>query len=126
MMAQRKYEEAPKVVRKSRKRKRVNLLRMLIGNHMVCIVVLAVAVSFVLSVYVSAYARATENGYEKSRLQAHLKAVNMENESMKLILENLQQPERVESFAVEHGMQQGSRIAYIVPVKQPHVARNTD
>lgn len=127
MLAQRRYETVKPIVRKPRRQRRKNLLRGLIGSQMACALILAVAVTFVFCVYVSAYARVTSSGYEKGRMLSHLKSVNMENESMRLTLETLQQPERIEAFAVENGMQQaGSRIAYIKPASHPSLARNID
>ena len=126
MLAQRRLEVASPIACRPRRRKRSSLLRMLVRSRMACVLLLAIAVSFVLSVYVSAYARATENGYHKSDLLAHLRVVTVENESLRLKLDDLRKSDCIEKFAVENGMAQGSRIAYLKPAYQPRMAQNIE
>jgi len=125
MLAQRLYKETTQVVRRPVKRK--SPLRGLIRNNMICAIMCAAVVTLVLSVYVSAYAGAFVSGCDKSSMLAELKAVRTQNNAMQQTLDQLRQPERIEAFAAENGMEQaGSRIAYIKPVGQPSVAQNPD
>jgi len=126
MLAQRSHEVARPVAFKPRRRRRANLLHTLTHNRMACVLMLAAAVSFLLSVYVSAYARATENGYQRTGLLSHLRQVRLENESLRVQLEELRQPGEIAAFAARTGMEQGKRMAFLRPVKQPHVAQNTE
>ena len=125
MLAQRRHVAFP-VACRPRKRRRRSLLRMLVRSRMACVLLLAVAISFVLSVYVGAYARATENGYHKSELLGRLRAVTVENESLRLKLDGLRKPDDIEAFAVANGMAQGSKMAYLESTHQPRVARNVE
>ncbi|HUV05206.1 MAG TPA: hypothetical protein VMX94_08875 [Armatimonadota bacterium] len=99
---------------------------MLVRSRMACVLLLAVAVSFVLSVYVGAYARATENGYHKSDLLGCLRAVSIENESLRLNLDAIRKPDDIEGFALANGMVQGSKMAYLKSIREPRVARNVE
>ena len=126
MLAQRKYEVARPMVRRQRRRRRANLLRTLICNRMVCVLALALAVSFMLIVYVSAYARATQTGYERDDLLVQLKNLRQENQSLKFQKDGKRAPEVIADFAIASGMQPSERMAYLRPVEQPNVAQNTD
>lgn len=124
MLAQRRYEAVRPAARRLRKRRRTNLLRALIRNRMACVLMLALAVSFILSVYVSAYARAMETGYHRTELLSRLKVLRQENESLRLKLEALRQPDNIAEFAIANAMEPSTDIAYLTPTTQPHVARN--
>jgi cell division protein FtsL len=87
---------------------------------------LAVSVLFVLSVYVSAYARATETGYKRSDLVSQLKDVRQENEMLRLKLEQLRQPDQIGAYAQSKGMEQSVNMVYLKPAVQPNIARNID
>jgi len=126
MLAQRRHKAAFSVACRPRRRRRRSLLRVLARSRMACVLLLAVAVSFVLSVYVSAYARATENGYHKSELLTRLRAVTVGNESLRLKLDSLRKPDDIEVFAVANGMAQGSKMAYLKSTHQPRVAQNVE
>ena len=126
MLAQRRHEAARPVAFRPRRRRRGNLLRALTHNRMACVLMVAAAVSFLLSVYVSAYARATEHGYERTELLSYLRQVRLENESLRLELEGRRQPDEIAAFATGSGMEQGQKMAFLRPVEQPHVAQNTE
>jgi len=126
MLAQRRHEVLLPIDRRPRGRRRKSLLRMLVRSRMACVLLLAVAVSFVLSVYVGAYARATENGYHKSDLLGCLRAVSIENESLRLNLDAIRKPDDIEGFALANGMVQGSKMAYLKSIREPRVARNVE
>ena len=126
MLAQRKYEAARPIVRRQRKRRRANFLRALVCNRMACVLALALAVSFVLIVYVSAYARATQTGYERSDLLLQLKNIKQENQSLRFQKDGMRAPELIAGFAAANGMVPSERMAYLKPVEQPNVAQNTE
>jgi cell division protein FtsL len=126
LLAQRRYEVVRPVSARPRKRRRVGFLRALIRNRMACVLLLALAASFILSVYVGAYARATETGYHRGELLAQLKSLRLENERFRLQLEELRQPDRIAEFALASGMEQGRAMVYLRPVEQPSIARNLD
>jgi hypothetical protein len=111
---------------RARKAKRPNFLRALIHNRMACVVMLALAVSMVLSIYVSAYATATETGYHRGELVAQLKKLRIENEMLRLKLEEARQPDQIAAFAVASGMEQGTKMVYLAPNEQQNIARNVE
>lgn len=125
MLAQRK-EVVRHTVGRTKSRHRRNLLAVLFGNRMLCVILLAVAVSFLLSVYVGAYARAMEKGYHKDDLKSHLRSVQLENESLRLQLDSLRRPDQIEAFAASNDMEQGSPMAYLRQDVRPNVARNIE
>lgn len=126
MLAQKRYEVAKPTVVRPRRRRRVGLLRKVFCNRMVCVLLFALGALFVLSVYVGAYAKATETGYQRGELLTRLKAVKLENEQLRLKLEELRQPERIATFAVANGMEQGTSMMYIRAIEQSSIARNPD
>lgn len=128
MIAQRRHEVMrPVTIRpRARKAKRPNFLRALIHNRMACVVMLALAVSMVLSIYVSAYATATETGYHRGELVAQLKKLRIENEMLRLKLEEARQPDQIAAFAVASGMEQGTKMVYLAPNEQQNIARNVE
>jgi hypothetical protein len=128
VIAQRRHEVMrPVTIRpRARRAKRPNFLRALIHNRMACVVMLALAVSMVLSIYVSAYATATETGYHRSELVAQLKKLRIENEMLRLKLEEARQPDQIAAFAVANGMEQGTKMMYLAPNEQQNIARSLD
>ena len=127
MLAQMKHEVVVRpIVRQPRGRKRKNLLRALFHNQMACILLLAVAVLFLLIPYASAYARVTEKGYQKTNLMSSLRELRLENESLRVSLEELRQPDRIAAFAAENGMEQGTTLAYLRPTSRPNLAKSID
>lgn len=125
MIVQRRYEAVrPAPVRARRRSKRVNLLRVLLCNRMVCVLLLALVVSSVLSVYVGAYATATETGYRRSDLVSQLKSLRLENEMLRLKLEQARQPSRIAEFALASGMEQSKDMVYLRTNEQPKIAQN--
>lgn len=96
----------------------------MISNRMVCVLALALAVSFLLTVYVSAYARATQTGYERGDLLHQLANLKQENQSLRFQKDGMRAPEVIAGFAAANGMVPGERMAYLKPVEQPNVARN--
>lgn len=129
MIAQRKHEVIRPVVSvrpRVRKARRTNLLRALMQNRMACVIMLAMAVSFVLSVYVSAYATATETGYHKGELMSQLKSLRLENEMLRLKLEETRQPDQIAAFAFANGMEQGTKMVYLAPNEQQNIARSLE
>ncbi len=86
---------------------------------------LAVAVSLVLSIYVSAYATATETGYHRGELLSQLKKLRIENEVLRLKLEQARQPDQIAAFALASEMEQGTKMMYLAPSEQ-NIARNPD
>ena len=127
MLAQSRYEVArPTAVLRPKRRRRVGLLRKLFRNRMLCVLLLALSALFVCSFYVGAYAKATETGYQRGELLSQLKTLRLENEQLRLKLEELRQPERIALFAVANGMEQGTRMTYVRAIEQPNIARNLD
>ena len=126
MPAERKYEVMRPIVKRQRKRRRANLLRALVCNRMACVLALALAVSFVLIIYVSAYAKATQTGYERADLLLQLKNLGLENQSLRFQKDGMRAPELIAGFAAANGMVPGERMAYLKPVEQPNVAKNTE
>lgn len=109
-----------------RRRRRTNLLHALLHNRMACVLILALAVTSMLSVYVGAYARATEMGYHRAELLSRLKTFRLENESLRLKLETMRQPDSIAEFAIANGMEQGENMAYLKLTDQPRVAQNVE
>ena len=128
MIAQRQHEVMrPVTIRpRARKARRTSFLRRLIHNRMACVVMLALAVSLVLSIYVSAYATATETGYHKGELQAQIRKLRVENEMLRLKLEQSRQPDEIAAFAAANGMEQGAKMVYLTPNEPQNIARNLD
>lgn len=96
----------------------------MLSNNMVGILLLASMVCFVLTVYVGAYARVTEDGYHKAELLTQLKELQVENEKLSVSLDNLRQPGRVAVFAQESGMRVGDKMVYLKPQTDSHLAQN--
>jgi cell division protein FtsL len=126
MIAQKKYEVARPVVRRPKRRKRTNLLRGLINNQMVCVLLVAIAVLFMLIPYASAYAKVMEKGYHKADLMAGLSNMRLENEALRLRLESLREPDRIAQFATAIGMVSSEALAYLRPVSRPNLAQNPE
>lgn len=124
MLAERKFEVARPILRKQKRHRRASILRTMICNRLVCVLALALAVSFLLVVYVSAYARATQTGYERVDLVLQLKNLRLETEALRLQKDGMRAPEIIAGFAATSGMEPGERMAYLKPVEQPNVARN--
>jgi hypothetical protein len=87
---------------------------------------LAVVVCLVLTVYVGAYARVTEEGYRKSELLTRLGELRHENEKLAVTLDSLRQPSKVAGFAQENGMCIGDKMVYLKRVGESHLAQNTE
>lgn len=126
MLAQKKNDLAPSVIRRPKKGKRGGLLRWLVRNPMACVLLGAAVITMALSVYVGAYANATKSGYHKSALQVELKSLNMENAALQETLEKLRQPGWIDDYAAGSGMQQPSKMVYLEPSRRPTVAKNLD
>lgn len=124
MIAQKKLEVRQHSAKKAAGRKKKGLLLKVFSNKMACILLLASVVCFVLTVYVGAYARVTEEGYRKGELLANLKDLRIENEKLEVTLDNLRQPGRVAIFAQENGMLVGGKMVYLKPQVEPHLAQN--
>lgn len=92
---------------------------------MACVLLLAVGALLLLIPYAGVYARATEQNYLKVDLLSQVRDLRMENESLRLRLESLRQPDEIAAFALENGMEQSTRLAYLKSVGQPNLARNT-
>jgi hypothetical protein len=111
---------------RAKKAKRTTLLRSLLGNQMARVIVVALVVTCILSVYVSAYARATETGYHRGDLMAQLKSLRLENETLRLRLDQARQPDQIAQFATENGMEQSTKMVYLAPRENQNVARNLE
>jgi cell division protein FtsL len=93
---------------------------------MACVLLLAFTVLLVLGIYVSAYAKLTEIGYQKTQLLSDLRALKVENDALRMKLDELRQPDRIAMFAGENGMEQSAEMAYITPPAQVHLAENSE
>jgi cell division protein FtsL len=78
---------------------------------LVCLVCLASC--FFACLHIRAYARATETGYKKSDLLSELRALRIENEKLRLEIDEHRRPTEIEAFAIERGMQQVNPVAYL-------------
>lgn len=125
MLAQRRYEEVRPTVRKYKRRKKISIVRSLLSNPMACVVIAAAVFCMLISTYVSVYAGYTEKGRSRAALLSNLNDVKKDNEKLKLSLEQLRQPERIEEFAVASGMKQCQQTAYLERMDRPRVAQNT-
>lgn len=125
MLALKKQDVKQYTASKTTKRRKVHLLRKLFANQMVGILLLAAVVCLLMTVYVGAYARVTEEGYRKSELVSRLDELQHENEKLAVTLDNLRQPGRVAAFAAENGMHVGDKMVYLKPEGEPHLAQNT-
>lgn len=126
VLAQRRIEAVRSIARQPRRRKRKSMFRLLIQNRMACVLLVAMVASFLLSVYVSAYAGVTQKGYQKGELLARLKDVQMEGAGLRFKLEGLRQPDHISAFALGKGMVQGEKMEYLRPHDQPRMAQNTE
>lgn len=128
MIAQRSHEVMrPVAVRpRARKARRLNVLQSLIQSKMACVIVLAMAVSLVLIVYVSAYATATQTGYHRGELLSQLKGLRLENESVRLKLEQVRHPDQIAVYALANQMEQGTKMVYLAPNEHQNIARNPE
>ena len=81
---------------------------------------------FLLIPYASAYARVTQKGYHKADLMTQLRYVRLENESLRLRLEKLRQPDNIAAFAIANGMAQGKTLAYLRLTDRPTLAQNAE
>lgn len=126
MVAQSRRELMRPLARRRKRRTGTNLLRGLIRNQMACVLLLAVAVLLLLIPYASAYARVTQKGYHRAELLTRLRDMRLENESLRLRLEGLRQPERIAVFALANGMEHGESVAYLRPTNRPRLAQNTE
>jgi len=125
MLAQRRYEAARPAIRANR-RKRTGVLHRLFHSPMACVLLLAFTVLLVLGIYVSAYAKLTEIGYQKTQLLSDLRALKAENDALRMKLDEFRQPDRIAMFAGENGMEQSAEMAYITPPAQVHLAENSE
>ncbi|MDI6826948.1 MAG: hypothetical protein QME62_00530 [Armatimonadota bacterium] len=126
MLAQKRhevrYEVAPRVIR----RKRKGLVGLILGNRMLKILMVAVACFSVLTVYVGAHAKVIKQGYEKAYLQSRLKALEIENQELRVQLDILRQPDRITKLAIANGMVPAQQMAYVqCPIRELWVAENT-
>lgn len=126
VLAQRRYEVARPASARPRRRRRIGILRAFIRNRMACVLVLALTASLVFCIYVAAYARATETGYQGGELLGQLKSLRLDNERLRLKLEELRQPDSIAEFALASGMEQGKMMVYLRPIEQPNIARSLD
>jgi hypothetical protein len=126
MLAQRKYQTEQPIAVQPRRRRKINPLARWVQSPIVRILVLAAAAVFVATIYVGAYAKATEKGYDRARLLSHLREVKLENECFRMQIEELRQPDRIAAFAAGHKMVEGERMAYLRPVQRSRVAQNPD
>ncbi|MHB0913015.1 MAG: hypothetical protein ACYC2Y_06180 [Armatimonadota bacterium] len=124
MIAQRRYEVVRPVIRK--RRKKASLIRLILRDQMARVIILAVVAVLVGSVYVSAYSRFTSKGYLRGELLSTLSDLRKENESLRLDLETMKQPECIEEFAMAGGMEQSKEMAYIESDRQPRLAENPE
>ena len=124
MLAQKKQAVRQYSGNRGSKRRKKNILLRMLANRMVGILLLASVVCFVLTVYVGAYARVTEEGYHKAELLAQLKELRVENEKLSVSVDNLRQPGRVAAFAQENGMLVGDKMVYLKPQTDSHLAQN--
>lgn len=106
---------------KPRKRGLSHLLAIL-RNPFVDLLLVAMAVTSVLLLLVSAYAKATENGYERNRLILELRDLDLEIEAAIKERDKLRIPQRAEAFAQSYGMQQGKMPAIAEPLSSSNIA----
>ncbi len=124
MLAQKKLEVRQHSAKKAAERKKKSLILRIFANKMVGILLLASIICFVLTVYVGAYARVTEEGYHKGELLSQLRDLRIENEKLEVNLDNLRQPARVAQFAQENGMLAGEKMVYLDTQVESHLAQN--
>ncbi len=126
MLAEKRYEVARHVDYRPKRRKKASIFGAMMRSQMACILAVAVAALLLLIPYVSAYAKATQKGYDKAALLSHLHKVKMVNETLRIKLDALRQPERIEEFAVASKMLQSQQIAYLRNAGHSNVAQNVD
>jgi cell division protein FtsL len=89
-------------------------------------VLLVAAVALLMTVpYVGAYAKTYSKGCGKNAILMHLNQVKTENQVLRLKLDSLKRPERIEKFASSHGMERSKTMAYVETAGQANVAENT-
>lgn len=130
IVAQRRYEYdvvRPVAVSRPRRRKRASLLKALASNKMACILLFAAVTCIALNVYASAYARFTEKGYHRAALVSEFNKLKKDNEVLRLRMEGLQQPERIDAYALANGMTPSKQMAYLKSTgSQPRLAQSTE
>lgn len=121
-----KRQEVWKVPRKTKARRRHWLMRVLLCNRLVCVILVAAVVCLGLTVYVGAYARVVEKGYQRSDMLAQLTALKIENQDLRVELDGLRRPDRIVRLAAEMGMRPSTEMAYLnCPGSELWVAENT-
>lgn len=73
--------------------------------------------------YVGIYAKATVYGYQRAELVRDIKALTMENQSLKADIVALSSPERLSRVAEGAGMAPGTQVDYIGHVDDVTVAK---
>jgi cell division protein FtsL len=125
MLAQKRYE-AREAVCSPKRRRKPGLLHAVKRSHMARVLIIAMGALFLVIPYVSAYANATQKGYDRAALTMHLSRLKTDNQMLRLQLDSLRQPQNIEAYAAQSGMVQSSKMAFIRTVEQPSVAQNTD
>lgn len=74
------------------------------GKQLVGALALGFLMLVLLFTHVGLYAKASENGYERSQLSAELKRIRSENQSLRAELERLRSPQRLSAVARQEGM----------------------
>jgi cell division protein FtsL len=125
MLAEKRYEAREAVYRPVR-RKNPGLLHAVKRSQMARVLIIAAGALLLVIPYVSAYANATQIGYDRAALTARLSRLKTENQMLRLQQDSLRQPQNIEAFAVASGMEQSRQMAFIKTDEQPNVAQNTD
>jgi cell division protein FtsL len=99
-------------------------MQALLHDRMVRVLFAAAAVCLLMCVYTRAYDGFTQKGYQRANLMNNLVQIRKENERLRLELEMLRQPTRIENFARSNGMKPSEEMAFVRPAGQPRLAQN--
>jgi cell division protein FtsL len=104
----------------SRPRRRIARSRKRSGLRIACTIAAAVALTIL---YVGMYAQVTRAGYHRAALMSELRKQQLENESLRIEVQNLTGPERLATAAQEAGMLPGTESSFVRVPKAVSVAR---
>jgi len=103
-----------------KKRRRVAGRRRWNGVRTACILIAAMALFLA---YVGVYAKVTHMGFQRAALVSELRKARLENEALRVEIQNLTNPDRLASAAEDAGMLPGTDVSFVKPPQPVTVAK---
>ncbi len=126
MLANERFNSIQSTNGRSRSKRKPSLFAVLLKSPIVGVLLIAGVFCVIANIYIGAYAGVQEKGYQKSQLNIKLRQLKLENDRLKLQLDQLRQPDEITKFANTIKLKQNEEMAYLSPYNQPKVAQNTD